>query len=53
MNLNFDKATLEDALYVAHNLRTSDREECNAHTDTEAVTTLHNSWEHSSHAWTV
>lgn len=53
MNLNFDKATLEDVLFVAHNLRSSDREECNAYTDTEERVTLQNAWEQSSHAWTV
>jgi hypothetical protein len=53
MNLEFDKATLEDALYIAANLRPSDREECNAHTDTDAPATLKKAWEQSSHAWTV
>lgn len=53
MNLNFDKATLEDVLYVAHNLRSSDREECNAHTLEEACKTLQEAFEQSSHAWAI
>lgn len=53
MNLDFDKATLEDALYIADHLRPSDREECNAHTEAAARTTLETAWKASSHAWTA
>jgi hypothetical protein len=53
MNLEFHKATLEDALYIADHLRPSDREECNAHTQEEARITLSNAWKASSHAWTA
>jgi hypothetical protein len=53
LNLDFDKATLEDALYIADHLRPSDREECNAHTEAAARTTLETAWKASSHTWTA
>lgn len=53
MNLDFDKATLEDALYIADHLRPSDREECYAYTEAAARTTLETAWKASSHAWTA
>lgn len=47
MYLNFNEATLDDALFVAHYLRPSDREECNAHTTEDAERTLQNAFESS------
>lgn len=53
MYLNFDKATLDDALFVAHYLRPSDREECSAHTTEQAEKVLTDALQLSSHAWAI
>jgi hypothetical protein len=53
MQLNFDKATLADALYIADRLRPSGLEECSANSTEEARTVLQHAWENSSHAWTM
>lgn len=53
MYLKFTKATLDDALFVAHYLRPSDREECHAHTTEDAERILQNAYQSSSHAWAI